>query len=111
MLLKSAFARASLQPGCARGMQLAAFATLSRERACPPAAKRAPRPGPGETTEKVVSREHGCLGRSLAGWSELAHMLASALVLWPGWVMLHKHELVLAWPTKYREANMMNCTT
>jgi hypothetical protein len=31
-------------------------------------------------------------------------MLASALVLWLGWVMLHKHELVLAWPTKYREA-------
>jgi hypothetical protein len=37
-------------------------------------------------------------------------MLASALVLWPGWVMLHKHELVLPWPKKYREANMMNCT-
>jgi hypothetical protein len=25
--------------------------------------------------------------------------------------MLHKHELILAWPTKYREANMMSCTT
>jgi hypothetical protein len=47
----------------------------------------------------------------LAGWSELAHMLASALVLWLGWVMLHKHELVSAWPKKYKEANMMNCTT
>jgi hypothetical protein len=39
-LTKSAFARAALQPGCARGMQLGVFATLARERACPPAAKK-----------------------------------------------------------------------
>jgi hypothetical protein len=47
----------------------------------------------------------------LAGWSELTHMLASALVLWLSWVMLHKHKFVLPWPKKYREANMINCTT
>jgi hypothetical protein len=34
------FARAALQPGCARGMQLVAFATLTCERACPLAAKK-----------------------------------------------------------------------
>jgi hypothetical protein len=92
-------------------MQLVVLATLARERACPPAAKKSASAWPWGNDRKGRIPEHGCPGRSLAGWSELAHMLASALMLWPGWVMLHKHELILAWPTKYREANMMSCTT
>jgi hypothetical protein len=106
-----------------RGAPIGAFATLARpglalagaQRPClrpwfpselgSRQLKSTPQSGSVETQWGFVSREPGhtrragAISRRHVSWCFGAH---------PDWVLLRKHNLVLAWPKEYGEANTMN---